>query len=95
MKEHKCPHCYELVPTGAKVCKGCQAEIEYGTPGFIALIIFFISIVLGISASTLIEGGNSFLGWGIGIVVFFALFIGFEKTFSNRVKFKRIYKTNV
>ena len=94
MKEHKCPHCYEIVPAGAKVCKGCQAEIEYGTPYFVALIIFFISVVLGISASSLIEGGSSFLGWGTGIVVFLSLFIGSEKVFSKRVKFKRVYKTH-
>ena len=25
-----CPHCFGEVPYGAKVCRGCQAEIEYG-----------------------------------------------------------------
>ena len=90
MKELKCPHCHETVPIGATVCKGCQAEIEYGTPFFIALIIFFISVFLGVKVSDL---GNSYLGWGAGIVVLILLFIGSEKIFSNRVKFKRIYKT--
>ncbi|MBL1321039.1 MAG: hypothetical protein COA63_008280 [Methylophaga sp.] len=90
MKELKCPHCHETVSIGATVCKGCQAEIEYGTPIFIVLIIFLISVFLGVAASDL---GNSYLGWGVGVVVLVSLFVGSEKIFSNRVKFKRIYKT--
>jgi hypothetical protein len=90
MKELKCPHCHEIVPMGATVCKGCQAEIEYGTPLFIMLIIFLISVLLGVAASDL---GNSYLGWGVGIVVLILLFVRSEKIFSDRVKFKRIYKT--
>ncbi|MEI2606948.1 hypothetical protein V8O11_24710 [Erwinia aphidicola] len=28
-----CSHCRSDIPRGANVCKGCRAEIKYGTPG--------------------------------------------------------------
>ncbi len=40
-----CPHCMNNVPWGARVCRGCQAEISYGTP--LASIIFFIVLSVG------------------------------------------------
>lgn len=43
-----CPHCHTQVSHGAKVCRGCQAEIEYGTPNFIASIFFILSIIIGV-----------------------------------------------
>lgn len=36
-----CPHCMNNVPWGARVCRGCHAEISYGTP-FSAVVIFTV-----------------------------------------------------
>lgn len=94
MEEIKCPHCYEIVPRGARVCKGCQAEIDYGTPSFIAMLSLIVSVVLGFIASGMIDGGNGYLGFGVGIVSMIAMFLCTEKIFSKRVKFKRVYKHN-
>lgn len=93
MSELVCPHCHGDVPRGAKVCRGCQAEIEYGCPPalFLALIIF--TAFLGFKASAVLPESLSFMGWIIGIGGFIAGSVLLNKVFEKRVNFKRIYNT--
>lgn len=87
-----CPHCHGEVPHGAKVCRGCQAEIEYGTPPFFILVSFIISIFAGFKISSWVD--NGWVGFFSGILVFIFISGFFEiKIFSKRIKFKRVYKT--
>ena len=56
-----CPHCRSEIPHGANVCRGCQAEIKYGTP------IFFI--LLGVAAPFFFAAWVSkWLGIGAGVM---------------------------
>ncbi len=78
-----CPHCYGNVPYGAKVCRGCQAEIEYGAPRSLYSVLLIASTYLGLS----------FLSWVVGIGVFIVSSILLEIIFKDRVAFNREYKT--
>lgn len=90
-KMMQCPHCMSEIPHGAKVCRGCQAEIEYGTPPVLFLIYLGVSAYLGYMVGT---STWTFLGWIVGVVLFIGLAILSEsKLFANRINFKRIYKT--
>lgn len=87
-----CPHCRTEVPHGAKVCRGCQAEIEYGTPNFVGFIILLLSILAGFKLHSLFE--NLWISIiASGMLFFVMMFISEVKLFPNRVNFKRIYKT--
>ncbi|MFV0662087.1 hypothetical protein [Denitromonas sp.] len=88
-----CPHCHGDVSRGAKVCRGCQAEIEYGAPPFAFLVVVAISAVLGFKTSETVSADLSFLGWVIGAGSFVLGAILLTKLFGNRVNFKRIYRT--
>ena len=89
--EIKCPHCYESVPYGAQVCKGCQAEIEYGTPDAIAILVLLISVSVGLGLGYGMQ--NLYLGIALGIFSLIILSKLVIKIFKNRVKFRRAYKT--
>ncbi len=42
-----CPHCRSEIPHGANVCRGCRAEIKYGTPKFFIWLGLLLPIVVG------------------------------------------------
>jgi hypothetical protein len=80
-----CPHCFGEVPYGAKVCRGCQAEIEYGIPEWLFFIFLIFSVWVGWHSSGI-------LAWVTGIATFFACCIISERyLFKNRIVFKRKY----
>ena len=90
MSELLCPHCRSEVPYGAKVCRGCQAEIEYGCPP----VLFFILVAAcGFLGSKVADFMPTIFGWAtfIGGVIAGGIFL--SKVFSERVVFKRLYKT--
>lgn len=93
MNELTCPHCRSNIPYGAKVCKGCQAEIDYGTPPFAYLVLIAASIYAGMKTSSILSGNLSFISWGVGMAVFVGGIILLTKIFKNRVNFSREYKT--
>lgn len=41
-----CPYCDEELRYGVKVCRGCQAEITYGTNAWFGYLV--ITIIMGI-----------------------------------------------
>lgn len=85
-----CPHCHTNVPLGAKVCRGCQAEVEYGAPPAALLISLFVAVVVGINVGT---STHSFVGWAVFIALSIGSVYGCIKFFKDRVNFKRIYRT--
>jgi hypothetical protein len=87
----KCPHCHTTVPRGATVCTGCQAEVEYGTPGTMIVLLLIAGLFGGYVAGT--KFGNSTVGWVAGIGVVLAGGLLFSKLFAGRTKFIREYKT--
>lgn len=93
MSDLVCPHCHGDVPRGARVCRGCQAEIEYGAPPFLFLIVLIVSIILGVKTSGSVPESLSFFGWIVGVGAFIAGSIALTKLFEDRVSFKRIYRT--
>ncbi|WP_156521191.1 hypothetical protein [Halothiobacillus diazotrophicus] len=90
MENHVCPHCRTEVPQGANVCTGCQAEIEYGTPNAAFIAVFLAAALLGGWIGTNV---NSTVGWIAFAIILVGGLIGCFKLFTNRVSFKRIYKT--
>ncbi len=87
-----CPHCLGSVPRGASVCRGCQAEIEYGTSFFEIVALIFISIFVGVLTDSMLPNTLSFVGW---IVVFGSLYAGgkhLREKNKDRAEFKRIYR---
>lgn len=85
-----CPHCHTDGPLGAKACRDCQAEIEYGAspalPLFIVLVAGFLGWKTGVAP-------HSILGW----LAFSGLagggLYGCMRVFRDRVNLKRIYRT--
>ncbi|MNM62161.1 hypothetical protein D3C81_734840 [compost metagenome] len=90
MQEITCPHCLSDVPYGAKVCRGCQAEIEYGMPPAALLFIFLAAIL---SAMFIGSATHSIVGWIIFFGVLAGGIWGCAKIFKDRINFKRIYRT--
>lgn len=90
MSEMICPHCHGTVSRGARVCRGCQAEIEYGTPPAYILFLLIFSVIIGVKTTSFLP---EFMGWIVGVGVFIGGFIGINKIFIDRVNFKRIYRT--
>lgn len=93
MSNLSCPHCRGNVPRGATVCRGCQAEIEYGVPPPAYLVVAIVSGIVGFKTSSIVPESLSFLGWVVGIGAFIGGSLLMSKFFGDRVNFKRIYKT--
>jgi hypothetical protein len=93
MSENTCPHCHGSVPYGAKVCRGCQAEVEYGTPPAAIIALAILLAFIGYKISAILPNALSFMGWIVGIGGFVAGCLLLAKTFEKRVIFKRIYRT--
>lgn len=93
MSEITCPHCRGSVPWGATVCRGCQAEIEYGTPTVATVILVGFIVFIGYQTSAVLPETMSYIGWIVGIGGFIAGRLLLSKKFINRVYFKRIYNT--
>jgi len=91
MSPLSCPHCLTSVPVGAKVCTGCQAEIEYGAPPLVHVIALVVFGYIGYSVGNSTD--SSTLGWGTGIVAFVAAAWLLETLFAGRAVFKRVYNT--
>ncbi|WP_445767442.1 hypothetical protein [Rheinheimera sp.] len=90
MSEINCPHCHGVVSHGAKVCRGCQAEVEYGAPPFLYGVLLILSILFGFKAASFLP---EFFGWLTAIVCFVAGAVVLNKFFKDRIKFKRLYRT--
>ncbi len=95
-----CPHCMNSVPWGASVCRGCHAEISYGTPQGVVVFFIFACVIAGWWAAkgvhTLITTNSTVL-W----IVFGAAFLasGYvaqkvcTRFYRGKTRFHRIYKT--
>ena len=92
MNDMVCPHCRGNVPHGAKVCRGCKAEIDYGAPGGLFLVLAVICVVVGYKTYAAVPDSLWYLGWVVGIASFMGGSALLEKIFSKRVKFKRDYR---
>jgi len=93
MSEMICPHCRGEVPRNASVCRGCQAEIEYGAPKIAFMVALLVSFFLGFTLAGRLPDSIAFLGWIAGLGVFIGACILIAKMFKDRVNFKRIYRT--
>jgi hypothetical protein len=87
---YTCPHCHTQVPHGAKVCTGCQAEVEYGAPKEALMAVFVVAIIAGVYLG---NRTSAIMGWITFGVLLVGGCIGCFKVFANRVNFKRIYRT--
>lgn len=93
MSELTCPHCRSLVPRGATVCRGCQAELKYGPANGMFGGALLVAAVVGIEVDKILPGALSIVGWIAGIAVFAGLSALVQKKYADRVIFKRIYRT--
>lgn len=90
MGELVCPHCHGNVSFGAKVCRGCQAEVEYGAPRWALLIVLAFAAIFGLKTGL---GIAEWLGWVVGIAALFGGAFAANVLFKNRINFKRMYRT--
>jgi hypothetical protein len=90
MEDVQCPHCYSGVPYGAKVCRGCQAEVEYGMPPAAPIFVFLVSMF---SAWYVGSVTHSIVGWLVLVGLLAGGIWGAGKLFRDRINFKRIYRT--
>src|SRR5690606_9304522 len=81
-----CPFCHNDVPRGAVVCRGCQAEIEYGTPRWALPLTFIVSVIMSIAAGNLV---GSWFAWLSFVAIAAAGLVFFRKVFADRVNFAR------
>lgn len=91
-----CPHCLkDDAPYGAKVCRGCYAQIEYGSPSFalalaIALPLFAAWHAGAYADHTLGTGLPVMAATGIPLLVI-SLY-ACKRLFAKRVIFRRRYR---
>lgn len=93
MSDLTCPHCHETVPRGATVCRGCQAEVEYGPSSMATFVIFTGSVVVGAWIADMFPRSFGILKY----VIFFGAIAGGvwlrRVLFGDRIMFKRNYRT--
>ncbi|BBH46896.1 hypothetical protein KU43P_33730 [Pseudomonas sp. KU43P] len=94
-----CPHCMNAVPWGASVCRGCQAEISYGTPRGVAVFFLIVCVVAGWWAAKGVHTfitTNSTVLWIVFGAVFLATGYGARKVcksyYHGRTNFRRYYR---
>lgn len=97
-----CGHCgHGPIPWGAGVCRGCHAEVHYGTPKSLLWIVFGVSFV---AAYLLLRVAHFGLGvqshkalWMVfGVSIVSLMIFGFatcRRLFRNRAVFYRPYRT--
>lgn len=94
-----CPHCMNDVPWGAQVCRGCHAEIRYGTPRGVAVFLLILCFIAGGWVTELAKNyitTNSTFLW----VVFGAIFLSCawasrkicERLYDGKAVFRRFYR---
>jgi len=91
MSDLVCPHCLGGVPWSAKVCRGCQAEVDYGTPGLASAACLVASAYGGYRADLLIP--DLFVGWVAGITLFVTGTLALKRLYRRRAVFSRRYQT--
>lgn len=98
MNEFVCPYCKSTAIRGDKVCRGCQAEIQYGAPSYAILSVYVLAVIAALVAGNLISDAissslHTLAGWMAGAAIFVAVFAGgnhlLEKKLRNRIAFKR------
>jgi hypothetical protein len=93
MSDLTCPHCHNNVPNGASVCRGCQAEVEYGAPGKWYIWLFIVCIISGGMLSSKLPSSIKEFGVGSWLVTFpLGAWLIFKSS-KDRVIFKRPYRT--
>jgi len=100
-KNLTCPHCHARVPRGATVCRGCKAELEYGTPAWLYLFPFVIATFAAPYTVAFAYRWLHIRSENVCLIIGLTTFIGvmgylcslLNKLFSNRVVFRRFYRT--
>ena len=78
-----------MIVRGATVCRGCNAEVEYGLPLIIYVVVAISSAALEYKISRIASGELAFVAWCVGIGAFVTGAIILRKIFRHRVFFKR------
>ena len=94
-----CPHCLNNVPWGARVCRGCNAEITYGPPLIAQAIALLIPTIIAWSVIQFVDKyliSNDTLLAVVFLAIFIPIVIKTMKYCKNRYKdntyFKRLYR---
>lgn len=94
-----CPHCMNEVPWGAHVCRGCQAEIEYGTPRVVTAFLGILCLIVGWYAAKVVRlyvTDHSTVLWTVFAIVFgvlAAVCTRFcKRRYAGKTMFKRFYR---
>jgi hypothetical protein len=85
-----CPHCHAEIPHGARVCRGCQAEVEYGPPRWAKIVALFAGVIAAIN---LLNRWSLTVAAVGGVAVVLALYFASRKVFANRISVRRLYRT--
>ena len=88
-----CPHCRADVPRGATVCRGCQAEIEYGVPKGAYGIALLAAALAGVVIAKILPDVLGIAAWVVAGGAFYAGCRFFQNRYADRTNFKRIYRT--
>lgn len=88
-----CPHCHNNVPHGASVCRGCQAEVQYGAPLSWYVMAAFSGLLLGAWLEDLLPKNLTFLSGAVSLLAIVYGIIKIKKLTKDRIVFKRMYRT--
>lgn len=88
-----CSECRTDIPVGAKVCRGCHAEISYGTPGELLLVNAGAWVGIGFYLNSHFAWSNN-ISTVVAIGGFVATALLLAKVFKNDVRFTREKKQN-
>jgi amino acid transporter len=89
------------VPVGARVCRGCQAEIDYGTPLYAVGILAVLTLIAGLFVIRFVHNALAITNTTFLWIVFCTTVVAgavlsvkvCKRRYKNKSRFKRIYKT--
>lgn len=90
-----CPHCMNHVPWGARVCRGCHAEIEYGTPRSVIAFLGIFCLLAGWYAAKVFRlyiTDSTVVLWTVFGIVFGTLALVCMKFCRRRYAYKTMFK---
>ncbi|WP_460124291.1 hypothetical protein [Pseudomonas sp. S2_C03] len=94
-----CPHCMNEVPWGAHVCRGCQAEVRYGTPQGVVVFFLILCVIAGWWGAKVVRTfvtTNPTLLWIVFGIVFLLCGLASRKIckrfYDGKTVFRRFYR---
>ncbi|KVP98691.1 hypothetical protein WJ95_30630 [Burkholderia ubonensis] len=84
-----CAFCHARVPRGATRCHGCGAQVEYGVPDALYVLVLIVALFAGSTAIGALPAALVWMGVPVALFVLVGLSLLLRKRYRRRVSFRR------